>query len=287
MATKNSFPKKECDTCGRMISVVGMTAHKKTDLCKSSKESKTPFQPNNDPEVLKIYSNYNRSKREREIEAIGLEEVQKKEREKKQAQRAKKKEGSGTRDMSTQTDMLGEGVELKRNSFLTPDVLPKAPKRNQNKIPKPVAEPKPKGEQSSKAKPEPTPEPDPEPPVFQDKKEFLQEFLKVTNSKRAPSKWMKETTADVYITDFTKFANLYTGSEVDYSNLTWLQNVDKVTSYLNSKWRRPNGAFYAPATKKNMLLAFGSVASMLGMKTASSAYNDFATQINESLKKTS
>ena len=272
MATKNSFPKKECDTCGRMISVVGMTAHKKTDLCKSSKESKTPFQPNNDPEVLKIYSNYNKSKREREIEAIGLEEVQKKEREKKQAQRAKKKEGSGTRDMSTQTDMIGEGVEIKRNSFLTPDVLPKAPKRNQNKIPKKPTEP--------------TPEPDPEPPVFQDKKEFLQEFLNVTNSKRAPSKWMKETTADVYITDFTKFANLYTGSEVDYSNLTWLQNVDKVISYLNSKWRRPNGAFYAPATKKNMLLAFGSVASMLGMKTASSAYNDFAIQINESLKKT-
>ena len=126
-----------------------------------------------------------------------------------------------------------------------------------------------------------------EPRKFEDKKEFLKEFLKVTNAKRAPSKWMKETTADVYVTDFTKFANNYTKSEVDYSNLAWLNNVDKVMEYLNSNWRRPNGAFYAPATKKNMLLAFGSVASMLGMKKASTVYNDFATQINESLKKTS
>lgn len=125
-----------------------------------------------------------------------------------------------------------------------------------------------------------------EPRKFEDKKEFLKEFLKVTNAKRPPSKFMKETTADVYVTDFTKFANNYTKADVDYSNLAWLNNVDKVMSYLNSNWRRPNGAFYAPATKKNMLLAFGSVASMLGMKNASSVYNDFAIQINDSLKKT-
>jgi len=265
MTTKNSFPKKECDICGRMISVVGMTAHKKTDLCKSSKDSKKPFQPNNEPEVLKIYSDYNKSKREREIEAIGLEEVQRKDREKKQAQRAKRKEEKKPimKDMSTQTDdTIGGRIEL-------------LPKRNQNKIPKPtvVAQP-------------PVVE-EVEPRKFEDKKEFLKEFLKVTNAKRAPSKWMKETTADVYVTDFTKFANNYTKADVDYSNLAWLNNVDKVMSYLNSNWRRPNGAFYAPATKKNMLLAFGSVASMLGMKNASSVYNDFATQINESLKKTS
>lgn len=265
MATKNSFPKKECDICHAMISVIGMTAHKKTEKCKSSQKSGIPYAPTQEPEVLKIYSNYNKSKREREIEAIGLEEVQKRDREKKQAQRAKKKE------------------EKKEEQVIVPTVVEPTPtsgsgkilqpKRNQNKIPKNLVIEPPVVEEV-------------EPRKFEDKKEFLKEFLKVTNAKRAPSKWMKATTADVYVTDFTKFANNYTKADVDYSNLAWLNNVDKVMSYLNSNWRRPNGAFYAPATKKNMLLAFGSVASMLGMKNASTVYNDFAIQINDSLKKT-
>jgi hypothetical protein len=254
MATKNSFPKKECDICHAMISVIGMTAHKKTEKCKSSQKSGIPYAPTQEPEVLKIYSAYNKSKREREIEAIGLEEVQKRDREKKQAQRAKKKEEQVIVEPTPPSKIL-------------------QPKRNQNKIPKNLVIEPPVVEEV-------------EPRKFEDKKEFLKEFLKVTNAKRAPSKWMKETTADVYVTDFTKFANNYTNSEVDYSNLAWLNNVDKVMEYLNSKWRRPNGSFYAPATKKNMLLAFGSVASMLGMKKASTVYNDFAIQINDSLKKT-
>lgn len=265
MATKNSFPKKECDICHAMISVIGMTAHKKTEKCKSSQKSGIPYAPTQEPEVLKIYSAYNKSKREREIEAIGLEEVQKRDREKKQAQRAKKKEEQVIVPVVEPTVGKPEG---ERSSKIL------QPKRNQNKIPKNLVIEPPVVEEV-------------EPRKFEDKKEFLKEFLKVTNAKRAPSKWMKATTADVYVTDFTKFANNYTNSEVDYSNLAWLNNVDKVMEYLNSKWRRPNGAFYAPATKKNMLLAFGSVASMLGMKKASTVYNDFATQINESLKKTS
>ena len=262
MTTKNSFPKKECDICHAMISVIGMTAHKKTEKCKSSQKSGIPYAPTQEPEVLKIYSAYNKSKREREIEAIGLEEVQKRDREKKQAQRAKKKEEQVIVPVVEPTPPSGSGKILQ-------------PKRNQNKIPKNL----PLGL-------EPPVVEEVEPRKFEDKKEFLKEFLKVTNAKRAPSKWMKETTADVYVTDFTKFANNYTNSEVDYSNLAWLNNVDKVMEYLNSKWRRPNGSFYAPATKKNMLLAFGSVASMLGMKKASTVYNDFAIQINDSLKKT-
>ncbi len=261
MATKNSFPKKECDICHAMISVIGMTAHKKTEKCKSSQKSGIPYAPTQEPEVLKIYSAYNKSKREREIEAIGLDEVQKRDREKKQAQRAKKKEEQVIVPVVEPTPTSGSSKILQ-------------PKRNQNKIPKNLVIEPPVVEEV-------------EPRKFEDKKEFLKEFLKVTNAKRAPSKWMKATTADVYVTDFTKFANNYTNSEVDYSNLAWLNNVDKVMEYLNSKWRRPNGSFYAPATKKNMLLAFGSVASMLGMKKASTVYNDFATQINESLKKTS
>lgn len=269
MTTKNSFPKIVCDICGRMVSIIGLNAHKKTDICKASLTSNAPFQPNKPEEVLKIYSAYNKSKRDRLIESIGIDEVRKQENERKIAQRAKKKE-------EAQPTPTPEPVPTPVKAVL--------PKRNQNKIPKP------KGEQSSKptgAKPEDF-KVEPEPaPTFVDKKEFIQEFLKITNAKRPPSKWIKETTAELYVTDFYKFAQKYTGSEVDFTNLKWLTNVEKVVNYIENKWKRPNGTAYATTTQRNMMVSLGSIASMLGMKKVSTEYNEIATKANQQLKKTS
>lgn len=186
------------------------------------------------------------------IESIGLDEVRRQENERKIAQRAKKKE-------EAQPTPIPEPTPVKA-------VLPK---RNQNKIPK-----------DFKVEPEPA-------PTFVDKKEFIQEFLKITNAKRPPSRWIKETTAELYVTEFYQFAQKYTGSEVDFTNLKWLTNVEKVVNYIENKLKRPNGKAYAATTRRNMMVSLGSIASMLGMKKVSAEYNEIATKANQQLKKTS
>ena len=127
MTTNESkFPKVNCQICGRSVSVIGMTAHQKTKLCQNAKLGIMP--PDKKPtEVLKAYSDYNKVKRAKQIEEMGLDELRKLENAKKRAQRAaaKKKDAQTTPELEPEP----EPEEQK-------PVKVKQPKRNQNKIPK-------------------------------------------------------------------------------------------------------------------------------------------------------
>jgi hypothetical protein len=112
---------QECIVCGQMVSVVDITAHKKTDICKALKDSKVPFEADNTPEVLQAYSEYNKSKRAREIQALGLEKVRTGKEAK--AERFKKElDSKSTLNIPTTDEIIEEATPswTRKTSLITP-----------------------------------------------------------------------------------------------------------------------------------------------------------------------
>ncbi len=112
----------EQQECGKMVSVVDITAHKKTDICKALKDSKVPFKPDNTPEVLQEYS---KPKRELGLEKVRTEKQAKTERFKKELD-SKSTLNIPTTDEESETIQSDEIIEkvtpswTKKPSLITP-----------------------------------------------------------------------------------------------------------------------------------------------------------------------
>jgi len=264
--TNEANAKEQCEYCGRLVASSYMNQHHKTDVCKKSQITSTPFQPNKPPALLERYSAYNLSKRDRLIQAIGIEEVRKQEREKKSKQRALKR---GDPQPDEETPIINEIKSVLTSTGLKVDKVTKtAPK---------------KGAKPTGALPKPT-EVTVTPIVVtksspQDKKVFVEQLVSAMD--------MKRNTAEQYVTEFFKIAHKYTGNEVNFSDLEWLKDTNKVINFIKNL-KRPNRTAYADTTRRGMLTALGAITSGLSpdFDEASSEYKISAQKMNDDLKKT-
>lgn len=267
--TNEANAKEQCEYCGRLVASSYMNQHHKTDVCKKSQVTSTPFQPNKPPALLERYSAYNLSKRDRLIQSIGIEEVRKMEREKKAKQRALKR---GDEIPVEETPIINEIKSALTSTGLKIDkVVKTAPKKST----------KPEGVRSTK----PTVSQVTVTPITvtksnpQDKKVFVEQLVSAMD--------MKKNTAEQYVTEFFKIAHKFTGKEVNFSDLEWLKNTKKVIDFIKNL-KRPNRTAYADTTRRGMLTALGAITSGLSpdFDEASSEYKISAQKMNDDLKKT-
>lgn len=258
--TNEANAKEQCEYCGRLVAPSYMNQHHKTDVCKKSQVTSTPFQPNKPPALLERYSAYNLSKRDRLIQSIGLEEVRKMEREKKAKQRALKR---GDEIPVEETPIINEIKSALTSTGLKIDKVVKttAPKKGakpEQVTVTPIT--------VTKSSP-------------QDKKVFVEQLVSAMD--------MKKNTAEQYVTEFFKIAHKFTGKEVNFSDLEWLKNTKKVIDFIKNL-KRPNRTAYADTTRRSMLTALGAITSGLSpdFDEASSEYKQSAQKMTNELKKT-
>lgn len=268
--TNEANAKEQCQYCGRLVAPSYMNQHHKTDVCKKSQVTSTPFQPNKPPALLERYSNYNLSKRERLIQAIGIEEVRKQEKEKKAKQRALKRGDQPSQE--DETPIINEIKSVLTSTGLKVDKVTKtAPKKGS----KPTgALPKPTNSELVTVNPIVVTKSSP-----QDKKVFVEQLVSAMD--------MKKNTAEQYVTEFFKIAHRYTGKEVDFSDLEWLKDTKKVIDFIKNL-KRPNRTAYADTTRRSMITALGAITSGLSpdFDEASSEYKQTAQKMTNELKKT-
>jgi len=260
--TNEANAKEQCEYCGRLVAPSYMNQHHKTDVCKKSQITSTPFQPNKPPALLERYSAYNLSKRDRLIQSIGIEEVRKQEREKKSKQRALKRGDQQPPD--EETPIINEIKSVLTSTGLKVDKVTKtAPKKGSTSKPTEVTVTPIAVTKSS--------------PL--DKKVFVEQLVRAMD--------MKKNTAEQYVTEFFKIAHKFTGKEVNFSDLEWLKNTKKVIDFIKNL-KRPNRTAYADTTRRGMLTALGAITSALSpdFDEASSEYKQTAQKMNDDLKKT-
>lgn len=259
--TNEANAKEQCEYCGRLVAPSYMNQHHKTDVCKKSQVTSTPFQPNKPPALLERYSAYNLSKRDRLIQSIGIEEVRKMEREKKAKQRALKR---GEEIPVEETPIINEIKSALTSTGLKIDkVVKTAPKKGVKPMVSPVTVTPITVTKSSP----------------QDKKVFVEQLVSAMD--------MKKNTAEQYVTEFFKIAHKFTGKEVNFSDLEWLKNTKKVIDFIKNL-KRPNRTAYADTTRRSMLTALGAITSGLSpdFDEASSEYKQSAQKMTNELKKT-
>lgn len=259
--TNEANAKEQCGYCRRLVAPSYMNQHHKTDVCKKSQVTSTPFQPNKPPALLERYSAYNLSKRDRLIQSIGIEEVRKMEREKKSKQRALKR---GDEIPVEETPIINEIKSALTSTGLKIDkVVKTAPKKGVKPTETPVTVTPITVTKSSP----------------QDKKVFVEQLVSAMD--------MKKNTAEQYVTEFFKIAHKFTGKEVNFSDLEWLKNTKKVIDFIKNL-KRPNRTAYADTTRRSMLTALGAITSGLSPEfdEASSEYKKSAQKMTNELKKT-
>lgn len=261
--TNEANAKEQCQICGRLVAPSYMNQHHKTDVCQKALATSTPFTPNKPPALLERYSAYNLSKRDRLIQALGIEEVRKQEREKKSKQRALKR---GDPIPTEETPIINEIKSVLTSTGLNVDKVTKtksAPKKGSTSTPtevtvNPIA--------VTKSSP-------------LDKKVFVEQLVRALD--------MKKNTAEQYVTEFFKITQRYTGKEVNFSDLEWLKDTKKVIDFIKNL-KRPNRTAYADTTRRSMITALGAITSALSpdFDEASSEYKQTAQKMTNELKKT-
>ena len=276
---KKVSSKSECEYCGKLGAVSNKTQHQKTMACQKAQQTGIKYQPNKPNEVLQAYRDVNKTRRERDIEKLGIDAVREREKVAKQNLRAKQKATEekdevvlpkaiakipkATKDIKklidsvdNQKKMIIEAVNS-NNKQIIPSLCKQMMEKSSIKIKESISNIN----------------------NIKTKEDFLQQFIQASEIKN-------NDTAKQYVNDFYKFSVRYTDERPNFSDLTWLNDYNNVYKFIQ-KSKKKNGEPYADTSKRTLFTALGSITSVLGIDffEVSKKYNHLAKTASKALQK--